>query len=379
MIRSGGGVVVNVASVAGLRGSPGQASYAASKGGVIALTRTLARELAGAESASTPSPRALRRRHGAANGSPRPGRPYGMASHGPARALRRARERGGLPRLRRGQLHHGSNDRRRRRDDRMIAWLVAGQGAEHAGMGLELARSYRPAATLWERASEAAGKDLLRVSEVGGRSLLAHRRPSAGAHRRRPERGFLPPGRGRRAIARAWTFGRGDRSARTRRVISASRTPAISRRCADAPWRRRRALRRVAWQRSAASKRRRDEVVESAASAGAIFDAGQVTADAHLGCCRSQCVYEPPRRRPGVSPLPVSGPWHSPLMQNPPSLSSDRSPRRSPEDARGKITWLSNETAEPGATDAKRGRRARCFPSSPDRCGFTARSNISSA
>jgi len=47
MIRSGGGVVINVASVAGLHGSPGQASYSASKGGVIALTRTLARELAG--------------------------------------------------------------------------------------------------------------------------------------------------------------------------------------------------------------------------------------------------------------------------------------------------------------------------------------------
>ncbi len=47
MIRSGGGVVINVASVAGLHGRPGQASYAASKGGVIALTRTLARELAG--------------------------------------------------------------------------------------------------------------------------------------------------------------------------------------------------------------------------------------------------------------------------------------------------------------------------------------------
>ena len=54
----------------------------------------------------------------------------------------------------------------------MIAWLVAGQGAEHAGMGLELARWYPPAATLWERVSESAGKDLLRVSEVGGRSLL---------------------------------------------------------------------------------------------------------------------------------------------------------------------------------------------------------------
>ncbi|MGB8224219.1 MAG: 3-oxoacyl-ACP reductase FabG [Polyangiales bacterium] len=47
MIRIGTGVIVNVASVAGVHASPGQASYAASKGGVIALTRTLARELAG--------------------------------------------------------------------------------------------------------------------------------------------------------------------------------------------------------------------------------------------------------------------------------------------------------------------------------------------
>ncbi len=47
MMRARGGAIVNVASVAGLHGSPGQASYSASKGGVIALTRTLARELAG--------------------------------------------------------------------------------------------------------------------------------------------------------------------------------------------------------------------------------------------------------------------------------------------------------------------------------------------
>jgi len=47
MMRSGKGVVVNVASVAAIRGSPGQASYSASKGGIIALTRTLACELSG--------------------------------------------------------------------------------------------------------------------------------------------------------------------------------------------------------------------------------------------------------------------------------------------------------------------------------------------
>ena len=40
------GAIVNVASVAGLRASPGQANYAASKGGILALTGTLAAELA---------------------------------------------------------------------------------------------------------------------------------------------------------------------------------------------------------------------------------------------------------------------------------------------------------------------------------------------
>ncbi len=39
------GRIVNVASINGLRGKFGQANYAASKGGVIALSKTLAREL----------------------------------------------------------------------------------------------------------------------------------------------------------------------------------------------------------------------------------------------------------------------------------------------------------------------------------------------
>jgi 3-oxoacyl-[acyl-carrier protein] reductase len=41
-----GGRVVNIASVAGLVGFPGQANYAAAKAGVIGLTRVLAKELA---------------------------------------------------------------------------------------------------------------------------------------------------------------------------------------------------------------------------------------------------------------------------------------------------------------------------------------------
>lgn len=40
------GAIVNVASVAGLQASVGQVNYAASKGGVLALTQTLAAELA---------------------------------------------------------------------------------------------------------------------------------------------------------------------------------------------------------------------------------------------------------------------------------------------------------------------------------------------
>jgi 3-oxoacyl-[acyl-carrier protein] reductase len=46
MWRAQRGAIVNVASVSGPLASPGQAAYAASKGGVLALTRTLAAELA---------------------------------------------------------------------------------------------------------------------------------------------------------------------------------------------------------------------------------------------------------------------------------------------------------------------------------------------
>jgi 3-oxoacyl-[acyl-carrier protein] reductase len=46
MLAAGRGAIVHVGSVAGLRASPGQAGYSASKGGLGALTRTLAAELA---------------------------------------------------------------------------------------------------------------------------------------------------------------------------------------------------------------------------------------------------------------------------------------------------------------------------------------------
>jgi NAD(P)-dependent dehydrogenase (short-subunit alcohol dehydrogenase family) len=47
MIRGGGGAVINVASEAGLVGIKGQVAYNVSKGGMIALTRSCAVDLAG--------------------------------------------------------------------------------------------------------------------------------------------------------------------------------------------------------------------------------------------------------------------------------------------------------------------------------------------
>jgi 3-oxoacyl-[acyl-carrier protein] reductase len=46
MMAAKSGAIVNIASIAALHASPGQANYAASKGGLVALTRTLAAELA---------------------------------------------------------------------------------------------------------------------------------------------------------------------------------------------------------------------------------------------------------------------------------------------------------------------------------------------
>lgn len=46
MARNGGGCFVNMASVTGVVGSPGQVAYSASKGAVVALTKSSAKELA---------------------------------------------------------------------------------------------------------------------------------------------------------------------------------------------------------------------------------------------------------------------------------------------------------------------------------------------
>lgn len=46
MVKQRSGTIVNIASIVGLIGNAGQCNYAASKGGVVALTKSIARELA---------------------------------------------------------------------------------------------------------------------------------------------------------------------------------------------------------------------------------------------------------------------------------------------------------------------------------------------
>lgn len=49
MVRQGGGSIINIASMVGVLGDQGQAAYAASKGALIALTKSAAKELAAAQ------------------------------------------------------------------------------------------------------------------------------------------------------------------------------------------------------------------------------------------------------------------------------------------------------------------------------------------
>jgi len=46
MIRNNGGSIINLSSIVGITGNPGQLVYSATKGAIISLTKTAAKELA---------------------------------------------------------------------------------------------------------------------------------------------------------------------------------------------------------------------------------------------------------------------------------------------------------------------------------------------
>ena len=98
------GRIVNIASIAGLMGNAGQANYAASKAGVVGLTKTIARELA-SRGVTYDRKHEPGRAPGRQQGDPR-------AAHGQARGRRRG---GGVPGGRRRRIHHRRGAERGRR------------------------------------------------------------------------------------------------------------------------------------------------------------------------------------------------------------------------------------------------------------------------
>ena len=116
MMKARGGRIINIASVSGLMGNPGQANYSASKAGVIGLTRTVARELAGRNitvNAVAPGFIATDMTAGLGRGDPGGGQeadPPGPAGRAPGRGRRRA-----VPGQRRGRVHHRPRADGRRR------------------------------------------------------------------------------------------------------------------------------------------------------------------------------------------------------------------------------------------------------------------------
>ena len=103
MVAGGGGAIVNITSVSGLRGNLGRAAYGASKGGVVTLTKVMAVELAPhgvARQRDRPRPR----RDAARARDAHPRLPRGVAPHrapAPLRGAGRDRGRDRLPPRRR--------------------------------------------------------------------------------------------------------------------------------------------------------------------------------------------------------------------------------------------------------------------------------------
>ena len=108
MVRRRHGRIVNVSSVVGLSGNPGQANYAASKAGLIGLTKAVAREVASRNiTVNAVAPGYIVT--DMVQGLPEEVQKSVSGTHSPG-AFRRSRGRGrggGLPLLRRRRVHNG--------------------------------------------------------------------------------------------------------------------------------------------------------------------------------------------------------------------------------------------------------------------------------
>ena len=139
MMRQRYGRIINITSVSGLMGNPGQANYSASKAGVIGFSRTIARELAS---------------RGITVNAVAPGFiTTDMTNVLPDKIKAEVKERVpvrrlgepediadlvGLPGQPLGRLHHRAGDRRGRRDD----GLRVGPGGR--GFRPGIGRQFRP-------------------------------------------------------------------------------------------------------------------------------------------------------------------------------------------------------------------------------------------
>ena len=118
MMQARYGRIINISSVSGLMGNPGQANYSASKAGMIGLTRTVAKELASRKvTVNAVAPGFIETEMTGAPGADGAGRSQEAHSGQASGQAGGNRLRGAVPGQRGGQLHHRANADGRRRHD----------------------------------------------------------------------------------------------------------------------------------------------------------------------------------------------------------------------------------------------------------------------